>query len=191
MAKRDRKRQNIPREPNGRASRKKAHVQQFEEMTEREAKEVMIKARMRHTGLPECYVDLTDAGRPNAGTAHGILLLSEQITREQWDAAEWWLRRRNEWLRAISAPGGHVDIPDAPPNPDPKAYQAWCKSVRDLWTEVSDCLREARIQSRSPILAALDHILARDLALEHMIPDLRLGLNAIHRQFLSARRQAA
>lgn len=192
MAKRGRKRKATTREPNGRPSRRKIHIQERTEMTEREAKSVALAARARMTGLPEHLIDgKPETGKPNVGTTHGALCLTGQITADQWSAAEWFLHRRNEYLQAIKAPGAQWQQGQEAGS-DPSAYANWCARAKQAWRGIVACIAEASIETRSPVMAAFDHILERQTpGLHHMLGDLRTGLNAIHRGFLVARPRAA
>lgn len=193
MARRGRKRKLINREPNGRASRRKEDVKVYQEMTEREAKSIGIEARMRRTGLPEHLVDgKPETGKPNIGTQQGYLCLMGYIDVDQWAAAEWYCHRRNEYLQAVKAPGAQWQRHDEPVSSDPDAYGRWCDSAKAAWVAIRSCLQRVSIEARSPVLAAFDHILDRQTErLPHMVPDLRLGLNAISREFLVGKRAAA
>lgn len=192
MARAGRKRKNVPRQPNGQPSRRVAHIAAQKEMTEEEAKFVVIKARMRHTGLPEHLVDLADAGKPNAGTLHGVLRLSGEITAAEWQAAEWYLAKRAAWLRSILARGeGVISGGNVHGMDDQDAYIEWCRSAAGEWEEVAECLREASILARSPVLAAFDVILIRDQRVDHMVNDLKAGLNAIYKRFIMVQKKAA
>ena len=181
----------VPREPNGRISRRAADVREMDEMTAAEAKVVMIEARRRHTGLPDCYLDLHDAGRPNAGTLHGIMHLRGEIDRDQWRAAEWYLGRRSDYLRAISAPEREVYVDVPPGTGDPDKHATWATRVRERWTEVIGCIADASIRHRQPLAAALDLILVRQQYLDHMIRPLRIALDALDERFLRAARARA
>lgn len=194
MSKRKRKkgrmRQPGKREPNGRLSRKVEHVKEREDMTTREAQSVMIAARMRQTGLSEAQVSSNDAGRPNAGTIHGIMCLRGEITREQWDAAEWWIGTRIAYLRSIQAAAVRTGY--APPGDgDEAAHAQWCRAIAATWDALTDCIRDVMAETRLPIASALDVILLREQDMPHMVGDLRIALNAIHRRFLAGAREAA
>lgn len=178
------------REPNGRLSRRIVHLQAREEMTQREAQSVAIAARMRHTGLPEEVVSLNVAGRPNAGSVHGVMCLRGEISREQWDAAEWWIGKRAAWLRAIDAPHWDIGTPPAGDS-DPDRHAQFCKHAIEQWAAITDCIQTASTDTRSPLAAALDVFLVRGHHLNHMAGDLRLALNAISRRFLAQQRRAA
>lgn len=183
--------QNVAREPNGRPSRRKVHVQEREDMTQREAQSVAIAARMRHTGLGEAVVSINHAGRPNAGTMHGIMCLRGELSREQWDAAEWWIGKRAAWLRAIDTPRQGTGDTGAGGITDDDRHAEWCAIAAATWAAVTACVQAASTDTRQPLAAALDVILARQHYLHHMVGDLRLALNAIARQFLSGQRKAA
>lgn len=196
----------VPREPNGRPSRRVIHVGERREMTEREAKKVGVEARMRMTGLPADLAGLNQAGMPNAGTAHGVMRLlgieAEKADRPlgpgmlsgpQWSAAEWWLGRRANWLRAIDAPG-RTTVEE--PRPDAvaldgmsdeerrAALRAGWDKVATEWAAIKACLRDASVEARSSVEAAFDVILVRNCEMPHMVGDLKIGLNALHRRFL-------
>jgi hypothetical protein len=171
------------REPSGRLSRRIEHVKARTDMTEAEAKSVGIAARIRH-GIPAHLADLSDAGRPNVGTLQGKMHLMGDLDRDQWQAAEWYIGRRLSWLRAIDA--SPVYAPSERTGEGVPLHEAISE-----WRIVTNVLQDASTQSRSPILAAFDVILVRQLMVDHMVGDLRLGLNAIHRAFLQGRQRRA
>jgi hypothetical protein len=181
----------VPREANGRISRRKQDRQMRDEMTADEAKRVVLEARRRHTGLPDHYLDLQDAGRPNAGTLHGIMHLRGELDRDQWRAAEWYLGRRSDYLRAIGAPApeAYIDVP--PGTGDPDRHAAWASGVMARWAEVMGCIRDAWIRHRQPLASALDLILVRQQYLDHMVRPLRIALDALDERFLRAARARA
>lgn len=178
------------REPNGRLSRRKAHVEFRTAAEVFENQRVVLEARVRHTGLPAHLVSLNDAGRPNAGSVHGVMCLRGEISREQWDAAEWWIGKRAAWLRAIDAP--NQETGSAPAGEfDPDRHAQFCKHAIEQWAAITDCIQAASTDTRSPLAAALDVFLVRGHHLNHMAGDLRLALNAITRRFLAQQRRAA
>ena len=175
------------REPNGRLSRRAADVRDRDYRNAKDAMSVVVAARARHTGLPEDVVSRNVAGQPNAGTVHGVMTLRGDLSREQWDAAEWYIGTRAAWLRSIQARDASAGQFPAG-EPDEGAYERWCRSIAATWETVQDCLRDCAVEARSPIQAALDVMLIRQHHLDHMVGDLRLALNAIHRRFLAARK---
>lgn len=181
----------VPREPNGKPSRRVIHVGQRREMNEQEAKKVGVEARMRHTGLPVELAGLNHVGMPNAGTPHGVLYLRGRIDLREWHAAEWWLGRRIAFLRAVQAPG-RPNEPKGEEEPevsdDPEAdYADWVTVTLARWAQVSECIRDVTTERRSPVAAALDNVLVRGQLLDHMLPDLRAALDAISRDFPDSR----
>lgn len=178
------------REPNGRLSRRVVHVREREDMTTREAQSVVIAARMRHTGLSEEAVSINHAGRPNAGTVHGIMYLRGELSRLQFEAAEWYIGKRAAWLRAVDAPGQHTG-PSSRGEFDPDRHAEFCAQAIKAWQTVLDCIQDASTETRAPLASALDVILVRQQHMDHMVGDLRIALNAIHRRFLQGLRKAA
>lgn len=182
MARAGRKRQPGMREPNGRLSRTKSAQAE----REKDIKAVMISARMRHTGLCESLVDgRPELGRPNVGTTQGWLRIQGLLNKNQFQAAEWYMSKRNEYLQAIAAPGAVSNRVVLPEEGDPKAYTRWCRRTMVKWEEIMHCLQVASTIARVPIISAFDHILDRQTPnLPHMYGDLRIGLTAIYRVFI-------
>jgi hypothetical protein len=145
---------------------------------------------MRHTGLPEEVVSMNEAGRPNAGTLHGIMCLRGEITRDQWDAAEWYIGKRTAWLRAIEASERQTGSAIAGEF-DEEEYATWCAKARETWAAIQACIQLSMAEQRAPLAAALDVLLLREHYVIDLVGDLRLVLNAIHRRFLQAARKAA
>jgi len=171
------------REPNGRLSRRIEDKAARDEMTEMEAKVVMLEARGRKYNLPPDKLDVVDAGKPNVGTVHGLLCLQGLINRDQFDAAEWFIGKRNAWARAMEAPGEPIASKEAG-RFDEEAHQRFCQKAREQWREIVAVIQDASTQSRSPVMAALDHLLVRQIDLGHLHGDLRIGLNALRKAFL-------
>lgn len=162
-------------------------------MSEREAKAPAIAARMRRTGLSEIYVDgKPETGKPNVGTPQGLLCLQGHITADQFLAAEWYMHRRNEYLQAIKAPGAQWEALTTKGEENEGAHDAWCNQAVNTWADIRHCLHMATLEVRSPIMSAFEHVLERGgEGLSHMFGDLRVGLNAVHRTFMLARKRAA
>lgn len=171
-------------------------------MTAKEAMATALDARQRHTGLPRDLVELNEAGKPNAGNVHGMMRLRGiqaeraraplqpgMLSADQWQAAEWYLGKRIAYLRAIDAPGQAVDAPATIAEHDPERQAEWCRKMIAEWASIVACLQEASTLHRSPIVAAFDQMLVRNVYLEHLDGGLRIGLNALHREFLDRRAQ--
>lgn len=179
------------RRPDGRLSESRDARRQRQEMTEVEAKAVALDARARHTGLAPELLDLHDAGRPNAGTLHGVMLLRNELTADQWTAAEFYIGRRDAYLRAIDAPGRPMVTGDKASNPDPDAFAAFCRKMIDEWAGIIRLIQDLSTEHRSPIQAAFDEMLVKQVYLDHMVGDLRIGLNGIYRAYCDGRKSAA
>lgn len=178
------------REPNGRLSRRKDHVEFRTKAEVFENQRVVLEARVRHTGLPAYLVALNEAGRPNAGTLHGRMCLSGDLTLDQFATAEWWIGKNAAWLRAIDAPEQHTGPgPTARGEPDPEKEARFAEAVREEWHAVCDCVQTASTENRAPLMSALDVFLVRGHHLQHMVGDLRIALNAVHRRFLAGQRR--
>ena len=132
-----------------------------------------------------------EAGRPNAGTLHGIMCLRGEITRDQWDAAEWYIGKRVAWLRAIEASEHQTGGASTGAALDEDRHADWCLKARQSWVSVQACIQQAMVDQRAPLAAALDVILNREKYVAELVGDLRLGLNAIHRRFLQSAPKAA
>ena len=179
-----------PREPNGRLSRKVSHAHARDLANAKDAQSVVVMARMRIHGLSEADASRNEAGRPNAGTLHGVMCLRGEITRDQWDAAEWYIGKRVAWLRAIEAAEQHTGTTGGG-EVDEGRYADWCAKARETWAIVQSCIQQAMVDQRAPLAAALDVILNRETHVPELVGDLRLALNAIHRRFLQAAQKAA
>jgi hypothetical protein len=114
--------------------------------------------------------------------------LRGEIDRGQWRAAEWYLGRRADYLRAIGAPDreAYIDVP--PGTGDPDRHAAWASRVMARWAEVMGCIGDASIRHRQPLASALDLILVRQQYLDHMVRPLRIALDALDERFLQAAR---
>ena len=155
------------------------------EMTEREALSVGTAARIRIHGVAPEYAHL-----PSSGTVYGRMRDRRELTHDQYEAAVWYLNRRGAYLKAIQAPRdeGKAGAGPGAHGEDTGDYADWCKSVCARWAEIMTVIREVSVETRTPILAAFDTLLVRDVEVPHLVTDLRTGLNAIHRVFLRGKK---
>jgi hypothetical protein len=186
------KRKRVKREPNGQASRRKADVAARKLESELDVLSEPLKARARIYGLAEAVFNERRIGEPNANTHHGLLYFQRFIDRTQWNAAGWYLEKRDARLRAICAPGNAI-VREGPSHDmaDSDSYERWVGEITELWLEITDCLQQCSIVHRSPIISAFDVILERGKIIPHMMGDLRYGLNAIDRRFIACDRAKA
>jgi hypothetical protein len=174
------------REPNGRKSRRKADVKARAAESEESARSVVVEARIRQ-GLP-----LKWASDPRAGTVQGKLHIIWQgnpddergLDADQFEAADWYLIKLNDYLIAMDAPGAHYDRDEERSGTgEPDAHERFCRSARAKWSEIMDALSEANVLGAGKwnLVAALHTMLVQQAMVAHMIGDLRIALNVIHR----------
>lgn len=173
------------REPNGKLSRVPAEIEaRHRDGLDREAQDaiaVAIEARQRVFGLP-----LAVCRDQMAGSALGRLCLQGFITRVQYDAGMLYLADCDAHSRAIGTPGivraqdfnriGGKDNfeNEAKTKAAMARYEAMVKAVRAKQTEIGNM---------GNLFGALDTVIRRDVMLEHLLGDLRLGLNALVRHY--------
>jgi hypothetical protein len=181
-AKMGRKREDGPREPNGRLQRE-AYISDSQKA---ENQRVAREQRIRIFGVSE-----KDALDQKAATVHGRLCLlgptSGGISLDQYHTAERYLTDRNAYMRAISAKveyqerGGLTD-------PDPEAYERFCHAAIERMKWYRETVFEAMEDGRmtgNPIDAAdaLWQILViQNTEAQGLIPDLRTVLNIIQQK---------
>lgn len=145
---------------------------------------VAREARERIFGVKE-----EASGTELAGTVCGRLLLSQEISRQQMDAAVAFAATYAAYQRAIDsprppkaveigAPTGRGALMDVTPEQAKRAAQQWeaAKSV----------IRDANCEPAnrgSQLYAACDYLVLRDEFHEHMVGDLRIALNALSRHY--------
>lgn len=167
------------REPNGRHSRRISFRQADDEMTEKEAKSVVLEARARQLGLPSDKLDVSDPGEPNAGTPHGLLFLAELIDRDQWAAASWFIGLHQAYLRAIDAPGAFLAIERKPSTATEAEIAEWVNFTVGLYRSTLRRLDELAKRGRFAA-TAFDYVLIQGRPpTKAMLVDLRLGLDVI------------
>ena len=173
------------REPNGKLSRVPADVAaRRKDGLDREEQDtiaVAIEARQRVFGLPPAI-----SRDQMVGSAVGRYCLQGIITRVQYDAAVLYLADCEAYSHAIGTPGipravdlnriggkdNHENITKA--KAAMARYDAMVKAVRAKQTEIGNM---------GNIFGALDAVIRRDVQLEHLLGDLRLGLNALVKHY--------
>lgn len=172
------------REPNGRLSRRKAEVERRTAETEREAMATAVEARMRVFGISEA-----DARRQEGGTVIGRMYQAGKLTIDQMRAAERYGEVRNAYHRAIGAPSDTGKQEGGAGGSD---YAAFCAGARRDWSAMMAALQAICQELRSPApLSALDQFVVKDMHVSHMVGDLRVALNGLHRHFAMGRKVAA
>lgn len=183
------------RTPSGQLSRSKSakrhkerEARQWAEMTEREAREVVIAQRLK-AGMSE-----KDAKDNKASTVQGALHLMKRITWDEHTLCEWYLEQRNMYLIARNSPDAHYETPEGrSASGDPERYVEFCKSATGRWNAIEAAIVKAVFAKKKPeIVGALDMLLVRQRLQLELVPPLRLGLAAISDIYTGkAKKQAA
>lgn len=188
------KRKAGPREPNGRASRKKQDVNQRTEETEMETMSTAVCARQRLYGMTreEALRNQLQVGRPNAGSLIGRMALQGVLTFEQWAAGVKWQETRANYHKAIQARGEASGGGTRRGGEDSDAYVAWCKAAIEKHDEMQDRLQDVSNHTRSANIPAAMHLtISREEEYDHLLGDLRTALNALVRLWGLDSRKAA
>lgn len=186
MGKRGKAKSPGKREQNGQLSRKEADRKtRFLDGLERDERDTLavgIGARVRVHGVePERSRDQM------AGSFVGRLCMGKQISRQQYDAAMTWLEDCQNYSAASHSPRqpGAVDLNRTQgSNGD---YENVERSIRATvrYKAASKAIQAAQIELRGTanLFGALEAIVIRDVELEHLVGDLRYGLNALARHY--------
>ena len=150
-------------------------------MTQREAQSVVVEARMRHHGLSE-----RDASNNLAGTVIGRLFMQGQqneevlcISQDQYEAAVWFLERRNDFKCAHLSPDAFWKNLGRGGEPDEESYETFVKSARSIWRQIMEALQEKQTQTRTAVIEGVRQFVIDDRYMPHLLGELREGLNAI------------
>ncbi|WP_018184698.1 hypothetical protein [Kaistia granuli] len=146
-----------------------------------------INARVRLFGLTEAQ-----AKTQEGGTVIGRLLIGKEISLDQARAAERYTEVRNAYQRAIGATP-ETGTPPPPPmfETGGGTFEDFCESAKAAQRALQNCLQSLAVEARSynPI-TALDVFVIKDEFAAHLLGDLRIALNALHRHFTQERRRA-
>jgi len=163
--------ENVPREPNGRISRRISETPD----------KVGLEARMRKFGIP------ADKARDQkAGSYIGYLNLlgaKDGLSDAQYEGAQSYLRLRSAHLRAIGAPGAIYDGEALAPASDPDAYAKWCQRTEEAYSEVRQAIQQAQNECRQNLWAALQYIIIEGREMPDFIGATRILCNALARHF--------
>jgi hypothetical protein len=174
MAKGRPRKSNVRRTKSGAISRAKSAYQENAEA---------IALRMRVFGLTE-----KEARDQKAATYVGRLCLAglrnstDGISPAQYDAAVAYMEARQNFKRAVKSPDALATGNGGASCVDGPEYDEWCQRAVRKWEAIQAAIQTEQgfHENRGANMwAALDHLLARDQQLPHMIGDLRLALNAV------------
>ena len=148
-------------------------------MTQKEAQSVVVDARMRQYGLSERDAQdargMTVIGRLYQRCRDGEEL--EMISQAQYEAAVWFLDRRNDYKKACLSPDAYWSQYGGRGTIDEEAYEAFVKAAKETWQTIRETLQEAQTQYRAPIIEAIKQFVIEDRGEPHLLGDLRNGLN--------------
>lgn len=183
MGRAGRKRQTaIAREPNGRASRKpadeaKRREAKISDITHWDMMAVAVTARNRVHGVP-----LAVAKDQRAGSVVGRMVMAGVLTKAQGDASTRYAEDVAAYHQAISAPRqpGAVDLNAGHGQSVlEENVRAKLRAVR-RYTGAREAVQgEADLRRGANLFAALDYFVLRDENHSHMLPWLRLALDAL------------
>lgn len=185
----NRKRGVVKRQPDGRVSQvpddRKEQAGREKAETEHQVMETALAPRIR-AGVPKHLAR-------SVGTVEAVLFANGVISRDQYEAACWYLECR---AKAYAA----TDNPHAPKEPrrpgtgdgDPEAHERFCNSVRERWDTILAAVQEAQNQigNTGNLMGALNGLEAGSI-MDHQIPDLKIALNAVQRVRINGRKRAA
>ena len=177
------KRKHGKREPNGKLSRK-PEDRKVRDKAEVAAAEwdAMGTALMARHRVHE--VDPAHLKDQKAGTAIGRYCLQGIVTQAQYDAAMAYLEERENYLQCIQAPRqpGAVDL-----NATRGQSVASENVARNQQVRASMRVTDAAIMDKQTeignMFGALHAVLVMDVAMDHLLGDLRTALNALVRRY--------
>ncbi|MGX5708251.1 hypothetical protein [Brucella lupini] len=148
-------------------------------------------ARMRIFGMTASEA-LSDLASDNLGRLHMAYKRdkSEGISTSQYDAAERYREVLNDRRKAECSPAAHYDQTGTVGTSDPDDYEKWVVRAKQAYSDARRAIEEAQLEARnSNIFAAVQFMLENDQYLPHMIGDIRLACNALHRHFFTQTRK--
>lgn len=162
----------VLREPNGRASRAREHPAK-----------VAIAARMKMFNLTA-----GQAMDQKAATNLGRLAMMGRVdglSQDQYEAAIRYLDVLNDYKKSLLSPGAYFETSGSVDSNDPEAYEDWCKRVKATFNSAQAAIQEAQNENRNENLwAGLQIIIVNDEMMPHMLGSARLVCNALHRHFM-------
>ncbi len=157
------------REPNGRISRAKTPREPVDQLA--------IKMRAKRFGLT-----IEDAKNPLSGSYIGRLYLQGELNQDQYDAAQKYLEVRNDYLCAKAFPSAIYD--KMPSSSDETAREKWVEFATEQFVNTQEVIRDAQCLYRQyNLFASLQYLVVEDQYLSHLVPSLRIALNALQKYF--------
>ncbi|PQZ31188.1 hypothetical protein CQZ93_04015 [Ochrobactrum vermis] len=135
---------------------------------------------------------LSDLASDNLGRLHMAYKRdkSEGISTSQYDAAERYREVLNDRRKAECSPAAHYDQTGAVGTSDPEDYENWVVRAKLAYSDARRAIEEAQLETRNAnLLAAVQFMLEGDQYFPHMLGDIRLVCNALHRHFFTHKRR--
>lgn len=155
---------------------------------------VAKEARMRIFGVDESVASTAEA----SSFMGRLSLLGPKgggISRDQYDALVRFSMERESYMKAIMAPDSLVNVGEGGPSSfDEQADAESRNRAKRRYLSARDAIQAAQNENRTVNLwAAVEHIVIKNMNFSHMIGDLRLVGNALHRHYqgLDRKREAA
>ncbi|PQA71721.1 hypothetical protein C3731_20590 [Brucella oryzae] len=148
-------------------------------------------ARMRLFGMTASEA-LSDLAGDNLGRLHMAWKRDkkEGISTDQYDAAERYREVFNDKRKAECSAAAHYDHTGTIAAFDPDEYEAWVKRAKQAYKDARDAIDLAQQELRTGNLyAAVQFMLENDQFFPHMLGDIRLVCNALHRHFFTQKRK--
>lgn len=159
----------IKRQPNGQPSRAK-------EETAKKARKTAVEARKRLYGLSD-----EQAAKQDAGTFIGRAVIAGELSVNQQNAAEEYERVVLANAAAIQTPGRVISTSSLAPFDD-EAYTKRCRAARARYEDMMQIMLKLDQEQRvTNSLGVLYCAIIQDTDMWHMMGDLRLALNSIHK----------
>ncbi|WP_246790043.1 hypothetical protein, partial [Bartonella taylorii] len=157
------------REPNGRISRAKTPHEPMDKLA--------IEIRAKRFGLT-----IEEAKNPLSGTYIGRLYLQGELNQDQYDAAQKYLEVRNDYSCAKTLPSAIYD--KMPSSSDETAREKWVEFATGQFSNMQEVIKETQhLYRQYNLYAALQYLVVEDQTLPHLVPSLRIVLNALQKYF--------
>ena len=127
-----------------------------------------------------------DARDQKAATVVGRLCLSGAITEPQYQAALEYHRQREASRRAMQAPDALAKPPVGRGEPSEEEHTRWCRVVIAKFEASTRAVMKAQAERANRglnLIAALDYLVLRDEAHDHMQDALIVALAALARHY--------
>ncbi len=179
--------QGVTRTKSGRISRSRSAREARERVEFKEAAAQRLNDYKNRIRVRMAHHDLTEAqaARQESGTVLGRLWLTTVIDERQYDAGVKCRQLCADYLKAINAPDATRNGTKGANGDETDAHEQWARDIAERHAAMKQAIVQANIENReSNIPAAIEYIVIRDQEMEHMIGDLRCGLNALVRHFM-------